>query len=261
MDDALGGGCVRLANHTQCCDGPWLVVYRGDPPEGSTVVPARWVSINESGVESVTFKVAYNTLVPCKVEVSAQGRTKTFLDDRAARKSKNEVAKGSSSSSSSVKAKPPLGHRPRSDVPRAMGVVVMAEGAAADSSTGGFKSELCPDIIAYESTASYSSARDHHHHSGRPIHAVTARHAHSVPQQAVVLAACGGGFGANTEPGAPLSLDEVTRQLLAAYTRAEALLEASLEASPASVRGRRRRSSCPTATDCHRLPPTATDCH
>ena len=42
--ESIGGGEVRLANNTITCDGPWLVVYRGLPPELQwEKMPDEWV--------------------------------------------------------------------------------------------------------------------------------------------------------------------------------------------------------------------------
>ena len=57
---AMGGGKMRIANNTITCDGPWLVLYQGEPPDlpfGS--MPPEWVS---GGL--VRFTVTKGTLVP-----------------------------------------------------------------------------------------------------------------------------------------------------------------------------------------------------
>ena len=57
---AMGGGKVRIANNTITCDGPWLVVYQGEPPElPFGPMPPEWVS---GGY--VRFTVTKGTLVP-----------------------------------------------------------------------------------------------------------------------------------------------------------------------------------------------------
>ena len=56
----IGGGDVRIANNTITCDGPWLAVYKGMPPDLNwEKMPDEWV-INEH----VPLSVAKGTLVP-----------------------------------------------------------------------------------------------------------------------------------------------------------------------------------------------------
>ena len=57
-----GGGYMRFANHTKCCQGPWLAIYRDAPPEREWApLPPEWAGA------VLRFRVMYNTLVPCPV--------------------------------------------------------------------------------------------------------------------------------------------------------------------------------------------------
>ena len=68
---ALGGGSFRLMNNTITCDGPWLVVYEGEPPENVTwgELPASW---EKDGV--VQMALAKGTLVPAVTLVQSTAR-------------------------------------------------------------------------------------------------------------------------------------------------------------------------------------------
>ena len=56
----LGGGEFRLVNNTITCDGPWLVIYREEPPDLEwEPLPTGWI---ENGL--VRMSVAKGTLVP-----------------------------------------------------------------------------------------------------------------------------------------------------------------------------------------------------
>ena len=57
----IGGGDVRVVNNTITCDGPWLVIYREDPPDDLSwaPMPKEWV---REGM--VHLCVAKGTLVP-----------------------------------------------------------------------------------------------------------------------------------------------------------------------------------------------------
>ena len=56
----LGGGMLRIVNNTAACIGPWLAIYRSEPPALAWgELPAKWVS---NGM--VRLCVAKGTLVP-----------------------------------------------------------------------------------------------------------------------------------------------------------------------------------------------------
>ena len=70
--ESLGGGEVRIANNTITCDGPWLIVYREQPPDLPwEPMPEGWVSAD--GI--ITLSVGKGTLVPsCEMWRHAPGR-------------------------------------------------------------------------------------------------------------------------------------------------------------------------------------------
>ena len=74
--DSVGGGEMRIANNTITCDGPWLIIYKNEPPAHGLVqwepMPAGWV---DPVTLMVRVSVAKGTLVPsCEMWRHAAGR-------------------------------------------------------------------------------------------------------------------------------------------------------------------------------------------
>mmetsp|Transcript_52157 Transcript_52157/g.135257 ORF Transcript_52157/g.135257 Transcript_52157/m.135257 type:complete len:939 (+) Transcript_52157:82-2898(+) len=136
---SIGGGEVRIANNTITCDGPWLVIYKGLPPDlPFCPMPLEWLS--DDGI--VPLSVAKGTLVPTyEMQQHAKGGKSAFAQQPGSapkrQRRANQPYSAASLALASGMAVPPLLARSHSaqSQPGSFGSVDTASPVAVQSSS------------------------------------------------------------------------------------------------------------------------------
>jgi len=147
----MGGGEVRIANNTITCDGPWLAVFRHDPPPiAFELLPPKW-----QRDDVVKLVVAKGTLVPSAeiywgrrswmpslVNV-AKRRRRAANGDSDSDAAASADAEALSTTDASMLALPPLGSQ--AELPDWHGQDAVS-GAEDDGDEGGFVASLVASL-------------------------------------------------------------------------------------------------------------------